>query len=244
MSRDDFDLDDFGDLEEPSFPEDNADFLPPDNMPPERPPRNTTFLLIAVVLVVLFLLGLGIVAFVVFNTRGTQVAYEQTSTSIGATNAAVETAIHATETAKAWTATPSPTPTFTPTETPTPTDTPTETPIPTETPTVDETLLALQLTQTKQAFDALQITMTCQAGGCTTGLPTITEQAATFTPSATLVPGVTPSITPTPSATALPRGGFFEDLQGGNPGSLALVGFAAIALVGVIFASRKLRIQA
>jgi hypothetical protein len=104
----------------------------------------------------------------------------------------------------------------------------------------------VNLTQTKQAFDAAQITMTCQAGGCGTGFPTPTTQVqtATFTPSATLVPGVTPSITPTPSATALPRGGFFEDLQGGNPGSLALVGFAAIALVGVIFASRKLRIQA
>src|SRR5690348_17192349 len=103
MSRDDFDLDDFGDLEEPSFPDDNADFLPPDNIPPERAPRNTTFLLVAVILVIIFLLGLGIVAFVVFNNKGTQVAYEQTSESIRLTNAAVETAIHATETAKAWT---------------------------------------------------------------------------------------------------------------------------------------------
>src|ERR1041385_5277407 len=105
MSRDDFDLGDFGDLEEPSFPDDDSNLLPPDT-PPERPPRNTTFLLVAVALVVIFLLGLGGIALFVIGQQGQQLAYNETSTAIAATNNFVGTAIAATATAKSWTATP------------------------------------------------------------------------------------------------------------------------------------------
>src|SRR6266404_6963867 len=102
MSRDDFDLGDFGDLEEPSFPDDDSNLLPPD-VPPERPPRNTTFLIVAVALVIIFLLGLvGIVLFVL-NQNTIEVAFNGTRTAIAVTNDFVGTAIAATATAKSWT---------------------------------------------------------------------------------------------------------------------------------------------
>src|SRR5258707_5009138 len=103
MSRDDFDLRDFGEMDEPSFPADDAEFLPPDSAPSGGgAPRNTTFLIVAVVLVIVFILGLAGIALVIINQQQTQIAYNQTATIIALTNNYVQTAIHATETAKAW----------------------------------------------------------------------------------------------------------------------------------------------
>ncbi|MEP7287627.1 MAG: hypothetical protein ABI947_17880 [Chloroflexota bacterium] len=238
MSRDDFDLDDFGDLEEPQFPEDDDDLLPPEPSA-DRPRRNTTFLLIAVVLVIIFLLALGAIAFfasVSATAEQTRVAQVQ---SIQQTNDAIGTAIQGTIIAKSWTPTPSPTPTATQTLTPSPTETPTETP--TEAPT-EAVLSDIDMTNTKIAMDADNQTATCAAtvGGCVgTSFPTLTE---TPTEVPTVEAGVTlvPTIGPT-----MPRSGFFEDVAGGQatPANLALIGFATVALVGLIFASRRLRIK-
>src|SRR5712692_5996544 len=109
MSRDDFDLGDFGDLDSELPATDDA-FLPPDTTPPSpRQPRNTTFLLIAVTLVILFILGLVALAAVMLQQVRQQNDYQTQVALIQKTNDFVNTAVHATETAKAWTATPSPT---------------------------------------------------------------------------------------------------------------------------------------
>src|SRR5262245_39238868 len=112
MSRDDFDLDDFGDFEEPSFPEEE-EFLPPEQVPPERPQRNTAFLIIAVLLVLVFLIGLGVTAKVIIDNNEDQLHRQQTIDAVFQTNTAVGIALFGTQTAKAWTPTPSPTATFT-----------------------------------------------------------------------------------------------------------------------------------
>jgi hypothetical protein len=72
-----------------------------------------------------------------------------------------------------------------------------------------------------------------------------TPLAVTATPAAGTLPAV--SVTPgTPGPTAtkrLPQGGFFDDVAAGraSPNSLAVVGFAALVLVGIIVAARRLR---
>lgn len=296
MSRDDFDLGDFGDLDSELPATDDA-FLPPDTTPPApRQPRNTTFLLIAVILVILFILGLVGIAAVVINNQTVQQSFQKTSLAIQMTNDFVNTAVAATSTAKSWTATPSPTPIPTDTFTPTSTNTPTDTPVPTLTPTVEiteatgtqatpggtplsdaaaQTATALAaLAQTGTAFFNINASATCAAdpksAGCggpitaTTGgtvvaqngSPTVNPRSLTRTAVAladTLtaqVPLGVASLTPLPQGTRkptpLPRTGVFDDLSGGSasPSSLAVVGLAAVALVGVIFASRRLRIQA
>jgi hypothetical protein len=258
VDRNQFDLDDFGDLDDPSFSDPNADFLPPDEgVPAEAPRRNTTFVIIAIGLVILFLLGLLGVAFFIIQNNAAQEAYNQTATVISVTNQFVQAAIAATETAKSWTATPSPTPTSTPTDTPTLTNTPTETPSPTETPTVDPNLVVSEddMTNTKVAFDAANAGMTataCVENPTGVGCARATEPTITITPSlVTKVAGAiteTPdqgAVEPTPNPTALAAAGFFDDLAGGqaSPASIALIGLAGFGLVGVIIASRKLRVK-
>src|SRR5579859_7255416 len=111
MSRDEFDLGDFGD--EPSFPEDEA-FLPPDTPPAGRSPRNSTFVILAVALVVIFLLGLGAIVISILVGRPGDIAFSGTSTSVKLTNDAVMFQLTATSIALTWTKTPTPTDTFTP----------------------------------------------------------------------------------------------------------------------------------
>jgi len=118
-------------------------FLPPDETPSERPRRNTTFLVVATILVIVFILALGGATFFIIRTNEDAAIREQTIQAIYKTNTAVAIAIQATETAKAWTPTPSNTPTPTETPTPTPSDTPSPTPSPTETPTRDPLELSL-----------------------------------------------------------------------------------------------------
>src|SRR4051812_17412921 len=108
VDRNQFDLDDFGDLDDPSFA-DEGEFLPPDPGSSGGPRRNTTFLLIAVALVVLFLLGLAGIVIVIIGGQGAETARQTQVAAIELTNHFVETAVAATQTAKSWTATPTPT---------------------------------------------------------------------------------------------------------------------------------------
>jgi len=247
MDRDDFDLGDFGDLEEPSFPDDDSNLLPPDSPSGGRAPRNTTFLIVAVALVVIVLLGLAGIAIFVIGNGTQQLAFQQTSTTIAMTNEYVGTAIAATATAKSWTATPTPTetPTDTPTATLTPTETETPTPTPTETVDVGATNDALtaaavispdDMTATAAGF----LTQTAEAGGGT----------ATETPTECVGCGGPVTATglaqvPTVTVTALAGTGLFDDMAGGSatPGNLALFGFAALGLVGIIFGARRMRVK-
>src|SRR5258708_1184200 len=242
MSRDDFDMGSFGDLEEPSFSDNEADFLPPDTPSPRgTPPRNTTFLIVAVALVVIFILGLvGIALFAISNSNQ-QAAYDATAAAIKSTNDFVSTAIHATETAKAWSPTPTPTDTLTPTPTDTPTETPTDTPVVTDTPTQDDTATALALTAAVDDMTSTAVSMqptndaaTIAAGG----------KASTAVPPTAAI-AVKETATPSPTPGKVPNTGFFDDLAGGraSANSLALFAIMALGLVSVIFTVRRLRVQ-
>ncbi len=260
MSRDEFDLGDFG--EEPSFPEDEA-FLPPDTPPPGSGPRNMTFVILAVALVIIFLLGLGAIVVSILVNQPKDVAFIQTSTSIALTNQAVILQVTATAVASAWTKTPTPTDTFTPspTDTPTITDTPTDTP----TPTIDDTEVAGE-TQTSDAN--IVLTDSAMTALAAQGTSVATQTTLTDTPttsSASLTPSLTPSgsetVTPipvsttatsTPAATLtftpaqptcapgqsaktdhcnLTQDGLFDDLAGGNAGPSSLALLGGMALV-------------
>lgn len=73
----------------------------------------------------------------------------------------------------------------------------------------------------------------------------ITIQVGTpGTPTSPGTPG-TPTQTPSPTATALPQGGFFDDVGVGDatPNNLPLFALAALGLVGVIVAARRLRVR-
>src|SRR5262249_34633638 len=59
----------------------------------------------------IFLVGVMMILGIAANSNVQQNAYDHTATMIAQTNFFVQTAIHATETAKAWTQTPTPTPT-------------------------------------------------------------------------------------------------------------------------------------
>jgi len=151
MNRNDFPgLDDDFENDELSPFEDDTELLPPDAAAATgRPPRNTTFLIIAALLVLLFIGALvGIAALVIANNDAV-VKAKQTADAIYATNTAVQIAINATETAKSWTKTPTPTNTPTDTPTPTATNTPTNTitPSPTITPNFAATTQSAQQTQ-------------------------------------------------------------------------------------------------
>ncbi|HLY26640.1 MAG TPA: hypothetical protein VKQ72_09895, partial [Aggregatilineales bacterium] len=106
MSRDEFDLGDFGD--EPSFPEDAA-FLPPDTPPASRPPRNNTFVILAVALVIIFLLGLVLIVFSIAGNNTAIVSDNMTRTSIALTNQNTFLQLTGTAIALSWTPTPTPT---------------------------------------------------------------------------------------------------------------------------------------
>src|SRR5262249_12624013 len=156
--------------------------------------------------------------------------------------------------------------TFTPSDTPSITPSPTETPVtptsevgvaetntpgPSETPGgPTDTPLAVtatplpginDLANTKAAMDKTNAAATCVAdpNACKGGAATATGFGVSPTGGTKI--GVVSSKTPK----AIPSFGFFEDLGGGkaSPDSLAFIGLAAVVLVGVIFASRKLRIK-
>jgi hypothetical protein len=245
MSRDDFDLDDFDEFEEPGFPEEDEAFLPPEETPSERPRRNTTFLIVATILVLVFILALGGATLYIIGSNERERERLLTIEAIYKTNTAVAIAINATETAKAWTATPSNTPTPTETPTPTPSDTPSPTPSPSETPTLDAGVLSLtpgtpatipplsdaDLTGTQAAMDQTNAEATRLAESGATIDPTLAAQMTqdalnltqtqialelTLTAAAgSTVGDLTPGPTAISSPTELADTGLFEDLAGG-----------------------------
>ncbi|MBK8024567.1 MAG: hypothetical protein IPK19_24845 [Chloroflexi bacterium] len=188
--RDDFSFDDsddffnddsdpFGDFDDDSGVTGGLGDTIVEDMPdleeePDSGGSNRTFVVLAVLLILLFVVGLGVILFLATRDSG-PTPVELTSTSIAATNAQVvaflaETAtqdllnIQMTQTALARpTDTPVPTETPLPTDTPVPTDTPPR-PTITPTPTEDPTLLALQtlaadvLTVTANAALTAQVT--------------------------------------------------------------------------------------
>jgi hypothetical protein len=132
------------------------------------PPRNRTFLILAILLVFVIFVGLVVIILAAIDARNRDRILQQTRVAIEQTNAAVFDALTRTTIAQTWTRTPTPTPTFTNTPTPTPTFTSSPTPTLTLTPTVDiaateaEGTRVAILTQTFQ-FSALNITETAQA---------------------------------------------------------------------------------
>jgi hypothetical protein len=169
------------------------------------------------------------------------------------------------------TETPTPTPTPTTTETPTSTSTLTETPTPTidlgATQTqeaLNKTLEAIraltlkppELTGTALAKLATFIAQTAAAGAnvtatstegtpapTTVGLATVTPAFGGTAPLTILGPEGTSTVSPaTPKVYATT--GFFEDIgAGANPNNLPLFGLAALGLVAIIFAARRLRVK-
>jgi len=218
MSRYEFDLGDFGDLDESSsFPtEEDAEFLPPDNMggPSERPPRNTTFLIIAIVLVLLFLGALGGIAALVLNQSEIQRQTSGTAQAVLATNTQVQAFIFATQTAKAWTKTPTPTSTPTDTPTPTPTNTPTETPTNTPSPTVD-----VAGTQTQIALNILTLQpsdLTATENAIQTENAVNTQIASGGGPTPTVEGGIGGADTATPGTPGTGTGPITATSPGGS----------------------------
>jgi cytoskeletal protein RodZ len=106
--------------------------------------RNMRFILLATVLVLLIVLGAAGIILLALDASSKQVVVRQTEEAAIMTNTAVKQIIDLTNTAKAFTLTPSYTPT--PTDTPTPTETQTFTPTPTE--DIAATNLAETLTAT------------------------------------------------------------------------------------------------
>jgi hypothetical protein len=155
-----------GDDEFPSgFGDEQGDMPVMDTEPEEQSGGNRTFLILAGLMILLFLVGLGLVLFLALRDTGPTPA-QQTATAISLTNVAIaefanETAtaaagiLFATQTAEAYTDTPSPSPS--------PTTEPTVTP----TPTLDATVLAatqfIEATQTALAGAALSAQETATA---------------------------------------------------------------------------------
>lgn len=169
--------------------------------PVTPPPRNRTFLFLAIFLVFLIAVGLVIIIIAAIDAGNRNRELQQTRVAIEQTNEAVFDALTRTTIAQTWTRTP--TPTSTPTNTPEPTNTPTATP----TPTVDiaateaeGTRIAL-LTQTFQV-SALEITQTAEA--FLTLFAQQTQNAALFLTltaqarDGTIVVGTPIFVTPTP----------------------------------------------
>jgi hypothetical protein len=207
-NTDNFDLGDFDNFDEPTFAgsgfTDEID-LTPSEVITTQGGRNTRFVVLATVLVLLILLGaVGIILLAIDQGRK-QSEFAGTAAAIYATNTQVAIFNFQTQTAAAWTDTPTYTPT--PTDTPTPTETPTSTP--TETPDIDATNTAVALTEQALMLTegpanatltevARQLTSFVQTQTAAANALTQTALAPTLTPTAsnTLPPGITPSVTP------------------------------------------------
>ena len=219
---------------------------------PQR--TNRTFIYIAALMIILFLVGLAAVLFLATRPTGPTPA-QLTTTAILATNGAVEVFLQQTGTASvaialAQTQTAS-VPTNTPTLVP-PTAVPTETPTP-EPPTLDATAAFANALLTQVANEA---TMTAQAAQITptVAAPDTDAVAATGTALAILL-GSADNGTPTevaggviptaeggvvaPPPTQLPNSGFFDDVGSGN--NVGLIALMALGLVGLIGVSRVVR---
>lgn len=245
--RSDFDFDD----DNLDFPDDDIFGRQDNDLPDldfeEEEPRgpNRTFIIIAVVMILLFVGGLAAILFLTTREQPIPPA-GLTATHIVMLNQTVEAQLRLTETqnavnlgltqiADAFTDTPSPSPS------PTIVRSPTVTP----TPTLDATILAL--TQ----LAAADLTATALAG-IPTDTPTPTEStgvnpdavALTATALALTLQAPRPTLPPEatlPGATRLPETGLYDDLTGGGAGGLGVVALMAFGLLGVIVVSRRLR---
>lgn len=216
------------------------------------PRTNRTFIYIAALMIILFLIGLGAVLFLATRPTGPTPG-QLTATAIVATNQAVEVFLQQTGTASveialAQTQTASvPTATLTPVP---PTREPTVTPTP-EAPTLDATQAAAFALLTQVANDATQTAIAAQISP-TVAAPNQDAVAATGTALAILlgqgggaVTEVAGIASPTsegglvPVPTALPQTGFFDDIGAGS--NVGLIALLALGLFGVIGVSRVVR---
>jgi hypothetical protein len=235
-----------------------TDFDPDSELEPEEEEEesapeqssNRTFLIVAIGLGGLFVVGMICIGLYLFLVAPRQQAASATQVAaINATNTQV--AIDAALTANPITNTPVPSFTVPPTDTEAPliTDTPVIPPVggPTDTATVTNTS-GPTLTPSRTPTAAQQ--QPGQSGGAGTGTPTRVAGigGATVTPTFTRTPtrtGTAATSTEsifggggqTPSPTALPNTGFADEV--GGPGLF----IAAIVLVAVVFVVRRLRLQ-
>lgn len=230
-----------GDLDEDQlagFGDDDDDLFGDESTPRRGPSR--AFLIIAGVMILFFLCGIGLIVLLILNPPAPPgpSPFQQTATSIVQTNVAVEEALAQTETQNAinrdltatatlFTPTPTATETPMPTDTPTPTEPPSPTPDePVDTPEpVDETPTPEEI-----GISAVQQTATALVDLFRT--PTVLE-----TPTPAVGGVVTQPQPPTPGL--LPDTGLFDDIV--SPGGVGMIFLAAIGLVGVIFVSRRTR---
>lgn len=186
----------------------------------EQPANNNRlFIILAIVLGILFLIGLVCVGVMAFNgiQRGNNIAGERAaqSTQIAATNQAIVQAVTETAIVLAWTPTPSNTPT------------------PTLTPTTTPTQVVVQPSSTPAPTDAGG-----GSGGSGGGSDATPSDPRTATVAALLTQAAGTSVPLTPAATALPDTGFVDDI--GLPGLLG----AALLLLVIIIVVRRLRTSA
>lgn len=239
------DLDDFdlGDGDDINLDDDEEEETSSGEGGPSR-----TFIILAVIMIILFVLGLGVLLFALSRPTG-PTPFDLTATSIVETNVARQALIDQTLTAQAealnltatatlFTATPTPTHTFTPsptfTETPSPTASPTEsigpigvnTPTEEPSPTQEDGVVGPTATIGRSAVEQ---TATALAQIFSTPIEQVTATPA--------VGGATSGGATTGGA--LPDTGLFDDLAGGGMGTFVLI---AIGLVGVIVVARGLRV--
>lgn len=237
-----FGLDDLENFGDPSFGEDD---IQPTPTRTSGGPRNTRFLLIAILLVIVILLGVVLIIIAAIKQGEDNTRIAQTRAAIETINAEISFKLTQTAIAQSWTKTFTPTPTSTDTPTPTITPSPTETPTitpsitPTFTPSVDMpgtftaqtataaienlTMKPPQLTQTaiSQAQTLIALTQTAMAGSATfTPSPTSSEglgtQVATAASTGEATAESTLPTTPLPAITQVVGGN-------GTPGSVIVI---------------------
>ncbi len=225
-----------------------ADDMPELNEEGTPPPRtNRTFIYIAALMIILFLIGLGAVLYLATRDTGPS-PIEMTRAAIETANANTELLLQQTGTAAAIVAFEGTQTALVPTATPTiepPTREPTVTPTP-EPPTLDATQAFANALLTQVANEA---TMTALAAQITPTIAAPNQSAVDATGTALAVllgQGSVPTDIPgAPTAeigiipTQLPNTGFFDDVGAGN--NVGLVALLALVLVGVIGVSRVVR---
>lgn len=211
---------------------------------------NRNFIIIAALMIILFVIGLGAVLFLATREQP-PTPNQLTATAIVEANATTAALLSASQTAaveiafaQTQTAAVPPTATLPPTATPIPTDTPT--------PTVDATqafqnaLLTQTAREATQTAEFLLTPPTRPPLGQSDVALTATALALIINPPPTVVGGLgspTPEgLRPTPGVapTALPDTGLFDDIASGT-GGLGALALMALGLVAVIFVSRRLR---
>ncbi len=248
--------DDFGD-DDLTFDEEEADSRGP----------SRTFVIIAAVLILMFVVAL--VALFLLSGMGRGLTpFEITSTAIAQINETVlaqgletetqqafdrmtETQVAAdlTATANAPTATPTNTLTPSPTETPPPDLTDAAATAIAEQLLFDLTATALSDEATRQALPGVSPPVTQDTNGLNAVALTATALAQVLLPTTAPDDGQGGGVVATPTReggfgpipTALPDTGLFDDLAAGGSGSMGVLLLAIAGLAGVIFGARRLR---